>query len=79
VDWEAAKESLEVNRTVEEVEWITPGTSKGLEELSNFCQKRLRLFADKRNDPNVDALSNLSPWLHFGIEDFFIKDSQQLK
>ncbi|XP_032781741.2 deoxyribodipyrimidine photo-lyase isoform X1 [Daphnia magna] len=66
VDWKAANAYLEVDRTVEEVDWITPGTKSGLLELSNFCQKRLRLFGEKRNDPNVAALSNLSPWLHFG-------------
>lgn len=67
MDWKAANAYLEVDRTVEEVDWITPGTKSGLLELSNFCQKRLRLFGEKRNDPNVAALSNLSPWLHFGI------------
>ncbi|XP_057365381.1 deoxyribodipyrimidine photo-lyase-like [Daphnia carinata] len=66
VDWKAANAYLEVDRTVEEVDWITPGTKSGLVELSNFCQKRLKLFGEKRNDPNVAALSNLSPWLHFG-------------
>lgn len=58
--------SLDVDRTVKEVDWISPGTKKGLEELSNFCNKRLRIYADKRNDPNLKALSNLSPWLNFG-------------
>jgi deoxyribodipyrimidine photo-lyase len=24
------------------------------------------MYAEKRNDPNLAALSNLSPWLHFG-------------
>ncbi|CAE8691361.1 unnamed protein product, partial [Polarella glacialis] len=32
----------------------------------DFLAKRLEIFADKRNNPNVDALSGLSPWLHFG-------------
>jgi len=66
VDWKAVEASLEVDCTVAEVEWIKPGTIKGLEQLHEFCQKRLRLFGDKRNDPNVNALSNLSPWINFG-------------
>ena len=31
-----------------------------------FCKTRLELFGEKRNDPNVNALSGLSPYLHFG-------------
>lgn len=27
---------------------------------------RLAKYAEKRNDPTVDALSNLSPYFHFG-------------
>lgn len=66
VDWDAADAFLEVDRTIGEVDWVTPGTSHGLQELAAFCQKRLKIFGEKRNDPNVNALSNLSPWLHFG-------------
>ena len=35
-------------------------------ELSQFLSRRLRLYDAKRNDPTVEALSNLSPWIHFG-------------
>jgi len=66
VDWDAAWESVEVERGEGEVTWASPGTAAGLAVLAEFCQKRLKLFGSKRNDPNVDALSNLSPWLHFG-------------
>jgi len=71
IDWEAADAWLEVDRTVGEVDWVTPGTKAGLEELHNFCEKRLKIFGDKRNDPNINALSNLSPWLHFGNYYFY--------
>lgn len=66
VDWEAADAFLEVDRTVAEVDWARPGTSSGLKQLNDFSQTRLKIFGDKRNDPNYNALSNLSPWLHFG-------------
>jgi deoxyribodipyrimidine photo-lyase len=35
--------------------------------LASFCEERLRGFATDRNDPNKKALSNLSPWIHFGF------------
>ena len=31
-----------------------------------FCAKRLARYSSKRNDPNENACSNLSPWLHLG-------------
>ncbi|XP_019860679.1 PREDICTED: deoxyribodipyrimidine photo-lyase-like [Amphimedon queenslandica] len=65
-NWIKAKESLEVDMTVSEVSWATPGTNAGLKVLDDFCTKRLKFFAAQRNDPNKDSLSNLSPWFHFG-------------
>ena len=57
---------MEVDRSVEPVEWATPGTKAGFDTLNLFCLKRLRKYHNKSNDPNENALSNLSPWLHFG-------------
>jgi deoxyribodipyrimidine photo-lyase len=34
--------------------------------LQSFINSRLKIFNSKRNDPTVNALSNLSPWFHFG-------------
>ena len=65
-DWKAVDASLTVDRSVPEVEWCVPGTAAGLEAARAFCEARLKLFADKRNDPNVAALSDLSPYTHFG-------------
>ncbi|KAG8231873.1 hypothetical protein J437_LFUL011778, partial [Ladona fulva] len=66
VDWTEAESSLEVDRSVDEVKWAKPGTRAGLDMLQSFLDKRLKLFGSKRNDPTVSALSNLSPWFHFG-------------
>ncbi len=35
-------------------------------ELGNFIQHGLKQYDDKRNDPDANATSNMSPWLHFG-------------
>lgn len=66
IDWKSAKDTLQVDRTVPEVDWCVPGTCAGLEVLEEFVQNRLRWFADKRNDPCQPVLSNLSPYFHFG-------------
>lgn len=34
--------------------------------LESFIDVRLKLFETQRNDPNVAALSQLSPWIRFG-------------
>ena len=52
--------------TVGPVDWAKPGASAGLAMLEEFCSKRLKLFGTKRSDPAINALSNLSPWFHFG-------------
>lgn len=44
------------------------GTRKAaLSKLKHFVNQKLKYYADKRNDPDYDATSNLSPWLHFGL------------
>jgi deoxyribodipyrimidine photo-lyase len=50
---------------------ITPGPVLSGEKaarkmLQEFLQAKLAAYPDKRNDPNEDAQSNLSPYLHFG-------------
>jgi deoxyribodipyrimidine photo-lyase len=66
INWKTALESLKVDRTVGEVDWIQPGYSNAVGMLESFINKRLKLFGTKRNDPTVNALSNMSPYFHFG-------------
>ena len=57
---------LEVNMEVKAVDWAKPGTTEGLLTLKTFLKSRLKDFGSKRNNPTINALSNLSPWKHFG-------------
>lgn len=66
VDWSKAEDSLEVDRKVTEVDWAVPGSTAGLNMLESFCHERLKYFGSDRNNPNKNALSNLSPWIKFG-------------
>jgi deoxyribodipyrimidine photo-lyase len=67
VDWKACAEFLEVDRSVEPVTWIQPGEKAAHEMMRKFLEDRLEGYNQERNDPNKDALSNLSPYLHFGM------------
>ncbi|XP_056421480.1 deoxyribodipyrimidine photo-lyase-like [Hyla sarda] len=66
IDWDKCYASLEVDRTVKEVEWAKPGSKAGINMLHSFITERLKYFNTDRNNPNRQALSNLSPWFHFG-------------
>ncbi|XP_008431493.1 CPD photolyase [Poecilia reticulata] len=66
VDWEQTLASLDVDRTVGEPQWAKPGSEAGMAMLESFIDVRLKLFATQRNDPNMAALSQLSPWIRFG-------------
>lgn len=66
INWSEASDSLEINRVVEEVDWLKPGEVNAQLALKDFLENRFDRYAEDRNDPNKNALSNLSPYLHFG-------------
>ena len=67
-DWEAAYRSLAVDRAGWGVGPVhfTPGSSAALANLHQFVEQRLKQYGSSRNDPNVAALSDLSPWVNMG-------------
>lgn len=67
VNWKAAEKSLKVDRSVGIVKDFVPGSAAAHRKLAAFCKaERLKIFDKSRNDPTKDALSGLSPYLHFG-------------
>ena len=66
IDWTASLASLQIDRTVPEVTWITPGRTGAWNMITTFCDSKLKDYGDKRNDPNVDVASHMSPYYHFG-------------
>jgi len=66
IDWDKVKASLKINREVKEVDWIKPGELAASKSLEDFLENRFGRYSKDRNDPNKNALSNLSPYLHFG-------------
>ncbi|XP_012254558.2 deoxyribodipyrimidine photo-lyase isoform X2 [Athalia rosae] len=66
-DWKNVWKHIKVDETVKEITWAQPGYEGGILELESFIEKRLKIYESKRNDPLGNALSNLSPWFHFGM------------
>ena len=67
VDWKAVDASLDIDRSVGQLDWIQPGEKAAKEQLTAFLEQRLKHFNTRRNDPTHYVLSNMSCYLHYGM------------
>ena len=58
--------SCDIDHTVPPARAFRGGPSAALRRLDHFVASGLPRYADDRGDPNEDATSMLSPYLHFG-------------
>jgi deoxyribodipyrimidine photo-lyase len=58
--------ALPVDRTVGPANSFAGGSAAAHALLKRFVTERLRGYARKRNQPDIDGTSQLSPYLHFG-------------
>ncbi|ATU08545.1 deoxyribodipyrimidine photo-lyase [Methanohalophilus portucalensis] len=65
-DFEQILESMDIGMNVEPSAVYKGGIHQARKKLSDFISGRLGDYAEKRNDPNLDFLSGMSPYLHFG-------------
>ena len=65
-DFEKTSSELKLDLTVKPISWIKPSSNAAFEVFQNFIDKKLKTYGDKRNDPNKNVISNLSPYFHFG-------------
>jgi deoxyribodipyrimidine photo-lyase len=61
-----ALSKLDIDRSVAKVAGFHGGTKHAKRRLSSFLKNKLDRFAELRNDPTADYVSNMSPYLHFG-------------
>lgn len=66
IDWEGILHDDRFNQEIKEVDWLTPGYRAASKLLKHFIQHKLEGYALRRNDPNKDGLSHISPYLHYG-------------
>ena len=66
INWNKVRKSLKINFNVGEVSWLKPGEDAALQALRIFLEEKLSVYNEKRNDPTECAVSNLSPYLHYG-------------
>ena len=65
-DIDNALSKINIDRSVPKVDSFHGGTKEAKQRLSDFLKNKLNRFADLRNDPTADYVSNMSPYLHFG-------------
>ena len=57
---------LKIDKTVNPSEYFAPGQMQAQKLLDEFVTDKLKNYDTDRNDPSIDGLSNMSPYLHFG-------------
>ena len=65
INWDNALNSLGLDESVRSLDWINPG-EKSAQELLKKIKSGLVNYNEQRNDPNLDKLSNMSPFFHYG-------------
>jgi deoxyribodipyrimidine photo-lyase len=58
--------NLKIDTLVSPVKTLRGGTTQAKLNLTDFLENHLNRYSVDRNDPNLKATSNLSPYLHFG-------------
>ncbi|MBJ12972.1 MAG: deoxyribodipyrimidine photolyase [Candidatus Marinimicrobia bacterium] len=65
INWNDTDKGLNLVNNINKVSWIKPGESEAIKRLK-FLNSGLKNYTSERNDPTKNALSNLSPYIHFG-------------
>ena len=58
--------NLPIDRSVQPVSAFVGGSMEATRRLKEFLRSRLSGYATRRNKPDLDGTSQLSPYLHFG-------------
>jgi len=66
IDWNKIHKNLTLDKSVAPVTWLKPGEKAAAALLKKFLENKLDYYDDRRNDPNTDAQSDMSPYIHFG-------------
>ena len=65
INWENVISTLNIKSDIKTVGWVKPG-EKEARKLLNRLKTNLIGYNNKRNDPTLNKLSNISPYFHYG-------------
>ncbi|MCX8095733.1 MAG: deoxyribodipyrimidine photo-lyase [Caldisericia bacterium] len=66
-NWDEIYKKIKVERSVSISKFFIPGEEVAKKVLKEFIENKLNGYKLYRNDPTKNYLSNLSPYLHFGM------------
>ncbi|MGB9842733.1 MAG: deoxyribodipyrimidine photolyase, partial [Caldisericia bacterium] len=66
-NWNNIYENLKVDKSIKPTLFFKPGEREAFNILNDFIKNKLNFYIRNKNNPNIDGLSNLSPYLHFGM------------
>jgi deoxyribodipyrimidine photo-lyase len=66
IDWDKVYSSLKVDHTVKPSSYFKSGEDEAFKVFDEFLKYKFEKYHEDRNDPSIDGLSNISPYLHFG-------------
>lgn len=66
INWKNVYKKIEVDTNVKPIDWLSSGENFAKQQLKSFIKNSLNQYHLDKNDPNKNAVSNLSPYLHFG-------------
>ena len=66
IDFLKIMDKLNIDFTIKEVDWLEPGERAAFSTFDSFLNAKITGYDEKRNDPNLNHLSNISPYLHYG-------------
>ena len=66
IDFLKIMDKLNIDFTIKEVDWLEPGESAASSTFDSILKVKITGYDEKRNDPNLNHLSNISPYLHYG-------------
>lgn len=66
LNWDSFAEKIELDDSVKPVKHQSSGSKAAISQMEGFANISLHRYATKRNDPNENAVSGLSPYINFG-------------
>lgn len=66
INWNEIETVLSTLENVNPITWLESGEKAAHAMLHQFIEMKLPVYNTRRNYPDVDVQSNLSPYLHFG-------------
>ncbi len=66
INWKEIENSLKIDFSVKPIHNFLPNEEEAKKILAKFITEKLADYPEKRNNPNLAATSDLSPYIHFG-------------